>query len=116
VKYQCERGHIFIFPTTQHSGSELCWVELKSCPECNSWKISEYVEPQAEITSVKSVDLNEVDTYLKDGYIVEAMFAKTATVIKKEAPKVTVQNPDPDDNQTFQEQAKDAYSKIPEKA
>ena len=82
-------------------------VETFVCPFCRSNDFSEYVDLEADIVSVKSVDLNEVDTYLKDGYVVEAMFAKTAT-IKKLAVKETPQQAE----DKFTEDAKIYYSKL----
>ena len=36
-----------------------------------------------EIVSVKSVDLNDVDALLKEGYTVKELYAKNAVLIKK---------------------------------
>ena len=49
----------------------------------------ELQEPEVEskIVSVKSVDLNEVDGWLNQGYEVKDLYAKNATLIKKEIPK-----------------------------
>lgn len=35
-----------------------------------------------EIVSVKSVDLNEVDDLLKEGYVVKELYAKNAVLVK----------------------------------
>ena len=110
MKYQCSRcKEVFHYPmkyTLDQSSVEDNKGETKSretyhCPFCENQRFTEFIEPEPDIISVKSVDLNEVDTYLKDGYVVEAMFAKTAT-IKKLAIKPSV-NPDPDANEAFQD-------------
>ena len=38
---------------------------------------------EMKITSLKSVPIDEVDTWLAQGYEVEQMFAKTANVVKR---------------------------------
>jgi hypothetical protein len=100
MKYQCKQGHIFLFPETIHTGSEFNWGEYKKCPECDSIYLTEYVEPEADITSVLSCDLGAVDGFLKQGYIVKELYAKTTTLIKREVKK---EQPDPDDNQAITE-------------
>lgn len=57
--------------------------EFHVCPYCNNVNIDEFVEPQQEITSVKSVNLEDVDEWLGKGYVVRELYAKTATLIKK---------------------------------
>ena len=42
-------------------------------------------ETEDRIVGVKSIDLNEVDDYLSKGWEVRDLFAKTCTLIKKEA-------------------------------
>ena len=59
-------------------------TETHVCPVCHGLFFVEYVEPQPEITSVKSVDLCQVDDYLKLGYVVRELYAKTATLVKLE--------------------------------
>lgn len=54
-------------------------IERHVCPYCESLDIQEVSEL---LESVKSVDLSEVDTYLKDGYVVHDLYAKTATMKK----------------------------------
>jgi len=44
----------------------------------------EKAEAEAEIVGIKSVDINEADTYLKQGYELKDTYAKTVTLIKKE--------------------------------
>jgi hypothetical protein len=75
--------------------------EVQVCPFCKSLTFTEYVEPEADITSVLSCDLGAVDGFLKQGYIVKELYAKTATLILKVKPKVV--QPDPDDNQAITE-------------
>ena len=60
-------------------------IETHCCPYCQSLSYDEVVEPKEEITSVKSVDLAEVDKWLLEGYLVESLYAKTATLVKKGA-------------------------------
>lgn len=59
-------------------------TEIYVCPHCKSLNFDEFVEPEADITSVKSVPLEEVDSYLKQGYKVRELYAKNATLIKTE--------------------------------
>ena len=59
------------------------FVETHVCPYCNSRDFTEYTEPQPEITSVKSVPLEDVDELLAQGYVVEQLYAKTATLAKR---------------------------------
>jgi len=62
-------------------------IEIQVCPYCQSLNFDEIeVEKptQPEITSVKSVSLDEVDGMLKEGYVVENLYAKTATLVKRE--------------------------------
>ena len=60
-------------------------MEKHACPYCQSLDLTEYQEP---IASVKSVDIAEVDALLKQGYAVHELYARTATLIKKEAKSV----------------------------
>ena len=62
-------------------------IESHVCPYCQSLNIDEYFEPQANIASVKSVDLSEVDSLLKEGYVVHELYAKNAVLVKKEKKK-----------------------------
>lgn len=98
--YVCEKGHIFIFPAKivkvilpqLESGQMTSFVpelepkiEIHACPYCQSLDLSEVIEPQEDITSVKSVPLEDVDAWLKEGYKVRELYAKTATLVKLEA-------------------------------
>lgn len=59
-------------------------LETYVCPVCNGKFFMEYDEPQPEISSVLSVDLAQVDSYLAKGYVVHELYARSATLIKKE--------------------------------
>jgi hypothetical protein len=85
MKYQCSNGHIFLFPMISRVGlSEHTFTEVKLCPEgnCASRHIEEYVEPEPEIVSMKSVDINQVDEYLKQGYKVKESSTTKACIVK----------------------------------
>lgn len=93
MKYVCSAGHKFIHPAVRtiydEGASKISSIEMPvpftvyhQCPVCRTIDYDEYVEPQADIVSVKSVDLSEVDDYLKQGYIIECLYAKTATLKK----------------------------------
>ena len=113
TQYICEKGHIFIYPAVFTSRTNrvvvsnnpmfdkeltnVClndnnWSEttIHFCPvpDCHSLALKEYVEVEPEITSVKSVDLANVDEWLDKGYTVKEFYAKTCTLIKKEAKPV----------------------------
>jgi hypothetical protein len=57
--------------------------ETSVCPFCGGLEFDEFVEPQPQITSVKSVNIEDVDALLKDGYVVLEVYAKTANLVKK---------------------------------
>jgi len=63
------------------------FVESAVCPHCYSKIYSEAPETEPQITSLKSVPLDEVDDWLAKGYVVKDTFAKTATLIKREEAK-----------------------------
>ena len=64
------------------SQGEVFTVEVPVCPYCYTPYIAE-AQPQVfNITSVKSVDLAQVDEYLAQGYTVKELYAKTATLVK----------------------------------
>ena len=88
MRYICENGHIF-----EHTGKETTiavdgdntlMLEHPICPICTTRIYAEYVLDKKQITSVISVDLSEVDAKLQEGYEVEALYAKTATLVKKD--------------------------------
>jgi hypothetical protein len=120
MKYTCDKGHIFIHPAIvtdynaytkesiarEHIGFPSSTITVHVCPVCAKTSnnanvaLTEFVEPEADITSVLSCDLGAVDGFLKQGYIVKELYAKTATLIKREVKK---EQPDPDDNQAITE-------------
>ena len=89
MKYICENNHLF-----EHSGKVIrsetneygltTTTEKHCCPICESLVYSEYVLEKKKITSLISVNLSEVDSKIKEGYEVEASYAKTATLVKRE--------------------------------
>lgn len=103
MKYQCENCHkTFAHPMKQRvyiksdadrviavgstfASNPADFSEFNTCPFCGDKNFSEFIEPQEDITSVRSVDLAQVDDYLKQGYKVRELYAKTATLVKMEA-------------------------------
>lgn len=88
MRYICENDHIF-----EHTGKEITLaidgdnslqLEIPICPICVTRIYSEYVLDKKRITSVISVSLEEVDAKLQEGYEVENLYAKTATLVKKD--------------------------------
>lgn len=61
-------------------------IETHVCPFCESLDFEEYIEPKTieKISSVKSVELEKVDEWITQGYEVKELYAKMATMIKKE--------------------------------
>lgn len=60
-------------------------TDISVCPYCFSREIAEYTMP---LESIRSIDINEADALLKEGYVLKDAFAKTVTLIKpKEAKK-----------------------------
>jgi len=94
MEYICKNAHIFLHPAKIMSTipTRICevplsadaTVELSVCPVCQSIIYRENKHEQ-RITSVISVDLDDVDAKLAEGYVVEALYAKTATLVKKTA-------------------------------
>jgi hypothetical protein len=95
MKYQCidpACKAIFIHPaklidstpTKNEQYIQGAVLESYVCPACKGIFFSEYDEPQPQITSVVSVELSQVDSYLKQGYVVHDLYAKTATLKKLE--------------------------------
>jgi len=60
-------------------------TEYHVCPYCLGLDVDELPEAQEQITSVKSVDLSEVDGWLKQGYTIKELYSKNATLVKTEA-------------------------------
>jgi len=86
MRYICENGHIF-----EHTAKlitcgfkEPSSIEIPVCPICETRIYSEYVLDKKRIISVVSVDISEVDAKLKKGYEVDNLYAKTATLVKKD--------------------------------
>jgi hypothetical protein len=108
MKYQCNKGHVFLFPLTVHTGCDLkinigeSWTEYKVCPYCLSENthIEEYIEPEADISSLKKVPHDEVDGMIVKGYKVKEIYAQYVIMVKREVKK---EQSDPDDNQAFTE-------------
>jgi hypothetical protein len=112
MKYQCDKGHVFLFPVVNHIGTEVSWLEFKECPFCNELSnrnLSEYVEVPEELSDVISVPYEGVAVKLAEGYKVVEIYAKTITM---KLPKPKSKNPDPDDNTVFMEQAASAYKTL----
>jgi len=92
MKYECaDCKKVFLHPAKRadkdimkDTGDERS-VEYHVCPFCKSLNLLDHVEVEPAITSVKSVDLAEVDGLLKEGYVVHELYAKNAVLVKKEA-------------------------------
>ena len=88
MRYICENDHIFEHVakeiTSTIDGENTTTLEVPVCPLCVTRIYSEYVLDKKQITSVVSVNLEEVDGKLAEGYEVEALYAKTATLVKRE--------------------------------
>ena len=88
MRYICEKDHIF-----EHTGKQIIMtfnksepdttLEIPVCPICETRIYSEYVLDKKQITSVISVNIAEVDSKLQEGYEVESLYAKTATLVKR---------------------------------
>lgn len=96
MKYQCVAcSNVFAHPAKQTKhyplgpqlDGEPCALDIERavCPFCAHINIGEFVEPQEDITSVKSVPIEETDSWLAKGYKVRELYAKTATLVKLEA-------------------------------
>jgi hypothetical protein len=95
MKFQCLNPNckkVFLYTAKQTKESELAVdegevIETHVCPYCHGLDFEELVETvQAEkVCSVKSVELDKVDDWITQGYEVKELYAKTATMIKKEA-------------------------------
>ena len=84
MRYICENDDIFEHTATKIVTGENMAIETPVCPLCHTAVYSEYVLDKQQITSVISVDLADVDARLKEGYVVESLYAKTATLVMKE--------------------------------
>jgi hypothetical protein len=83
VKYICEQNHEFEHTAKLITVKDNITLEQSICPYCQTIIYRENKQ-ENKITSVISVDLDKVDEKLKDGYIVESLYAKTATLVKRE--------------------------------
>ncbi len=62
-------------------------MTINVCPYCRSRHFDELKLEEARITSVKSVPIEEVDDWIAKGYEVEALYQKSANLIKREQKK-----------------------------
>lgn len=62
------------------------YIDRHVCPYCASNKYAEIKLETAKIVSVRSVDIAQVDMCLAEGYEVHELYAKTATLIKRQTP------------------------------
>jgi len=103
MKYICENDHIFEHTAKLHtlslieqdsikSREESDTIEVSVCPICETRTYAEYVLDKKQITSVISVDIAEVDTKLQEGYEVESLYAKTATLVIRENPRLRMKD------------------------
>lgn len=86
----CKKTFVYAAKLTQNDLSQTDLtksLETHVCPYCKSLNIQEHVEAAVveKICSVKSVELDKVDDMIKEGYEVKELYAKSATMIKKEA-------------------------------
>lgn len=82
LKYRCDNcGQRFLVPAKilKNEPTEDGTFEYSVCPFCKTPRFDEYTP---EITSVKSVDLADVDGYLQNGYQVKELYSKNAVLIK----------------------------------
>jgi len=93
MKLQCKNekcGKTFLYTAKrsltipQEKENEFDSIETHVCPFCKSPEFDEFVEPQPQIVSVKSVPIEDVDALIKEGYVVLEVYAKTCNLIKKE--------------------------------
>ena len=91
MKFKClneKCNHPFMYPakrnvTKPQRDDEFESEETSVCPFCGSLEFDEFVEPQPQIVSVKSVPIEDADALIKDGYVVLEVYAKTVNLIKK---------------------------------
>jgi len=88
MKYICENNHVFEHTgkeiTTARDGNNTLTLEHPICPICVTRIYSEYVLDKKKISSVVSVAIDEVDSKLREGYEVESLYAKTATLVRRD--------------------------------
>ena len=83
MRYICENNHVFEHTAKRIEVLENLTIEHYVCPHCKTLTYCEYTLDKKSITSVISVDLAEVDAKLAEGYEVESLYAKTATLVKR---------------------------------
>lgn len=84
VRYICEHDDKFTHTAKRITQLGTDTFEIPICPICHTNVYDEYVLDQKKITSVVSVDLADVDEKLKEGYEVESLYAKTATLVRRD--------------------------------
>ena len=87
MRYICENDHKFIHTAKlikQDVHDDASTVEAPVCPICLTVIYDEYVLDKKKIISVVSVHIDEVDSKLQEGYEVESLYAKTATLVKRD--------------------------------
>ena len=94
MKFKClneKCNHPFMYPAKKEvakvgdeAREETIVIETSVCPFCQGLEFEEYVEPQPQIVSVKSVPIEDVDALIKEGYVVLEVYAKTANLVKRE--------------------------------
>ena len=115
TKYQCDKGHTFLFPQLVRSGSsEHNFIEFKVCPVCphNNAIIEETVETTINVESVYIYELTTgpqtaLDALLAQGYVITNRYAKAYHLEKPKA----VESPQEAEDK-FTEDAKLYYAKL----
>jgi hypothetical protein len=83
----------FLYPALQTQVFEHVFsgnVQYHVCPFCNSKELDEIEKTQPTITSIKQVDIAEADALIKEGYVVEQIYAKNVVLVKKTAKELEV--------------------------
>jgi len=83
MEYKCENNHIFVHTAKLIEPRGDGSIETPVCPRCGIVSYREYKTPESTIISVISVDIADVDSKLTEGYEVESLYAKTATLVKR---------------------------------
>jgi len=85
MKYICENDHIFEHTAKMISNiDDHVILEVPVCPICETRIYAEYVLDKRRIISAISVDIADVDSKLQEGYEVDNLYAKTATLVKRD--------------------------------
>jgi hypothetical protein len=112
MRFVCDKGHQFIHPAKQvlptrreddKLGPTLAigltplfavssYIETSVCPECQSIHYTEVAQPEPKITNVVTMSIEDdpvtqayLQAKIQEGYVVESLYAKTATLVKREA-------------------------------